>query len=115
MTDPYGNVVGGKLAFKRGKPQKSKKVSNLKAEESHKDQDTKKLEVVEKKTENSSKKRSNDVKTKAEIEFERVREEREADELKKRLKRSHRERIDEFNERLSSMSEHYDIPKIGPG
>lgn len=29
--------------------------------------------------------------------------------------KSHRDRIEDFNQYLANMSEHYDIPKVGPG
>lgn len=35
--------------------------------------------------------------------------------LTKTAKKSHRDRIQEFNRYLANLSEHYDIPKVGPG
>lgn len=35
--------------------------------------------------------------------------------LAKTAKKSHRDRIQEFNQYLADLSEHYDIPKVGPG
>ncbi|KAK4435673.1 hypothetical protein Salat_0730800 [Sesamum alatum] len=35
--------------------------------------------------------------------------------LAKTAKKSHRDRIQEFNQYLANLSEHYDIPKVGPG
>ncbi|PON83602.1 7-dehydrocholesterol reductase-like protein [Trema orientale] len=35
--------------------------------------------------------------------------------LKKTANKSHRDRIQDFNQYLANMSEHYDIPKVGPG
>lgn len=29
--------------------------------------------------------------------------------------KSHRERVQEYNEHLSTLTEHNDIPKVGPG
>jgi protein FAM32A len=29
--------------------------------------------------------------------------------------KSHRDRIQDFNQYLANLSEHYDIPKVGPG
>lgn len=37
------------------------------------------------------------------------------DTLKKAAAKSYRERIQEYNEHLSTLSEHHDIPKVGPG
>ncbi|KAL9177185.1 hypothetical protein ABFS82_01G042600 [Erythranthe guttata] len=35
--------------------------------------------------------------------------------LAKTAKKSHRDRIQEFNNYLANLTEHYDIPKVGPG
>ncbi|KAL6496863.1 hypothetical protein OROGR_028792 [Orobanche gracilis] len=35
--------------------------------------------------------------------------------LTKTSNKSHRDRIEDFNQYLANMSEHYDIPKVGPG
>lgn len=35
--------------------------------------------------------------------------------LAKMANKSHRDRIQEFNQYLANMTEHYDIPKVGPG
>ncbi|XP_073011069.1 uncharacterized protein [Typha latifolia] len=35
--------------------------------------------------------------------------------LAKTADKSHRDRIQDFNEYLANLSEHYDIPKVGPG
>lgn len=35
--------------------------------------------------------------------------------LAKEAKKSHRDRIQEFNRFLANLTEYYDIPKVGPG
>ncbi|KAH0644276.1 hypothetical protein KY284_032160 [Solanum tuberosum] len=35
--------------------------------------------------------------------------------LAKEAKKSHHDRIQEFNRYLANLTEHYDIPKVGPG
>ncbi|XP_058076570.1 uncharacterized protein LOC131225141 [Magnolia sinica] len=35
--------------------------------------------------------------------------------LAKTSNKSHRDRIQDFNQYLANLSEHYDIPKVGPG
>ena len=37
---------------------------------------------------------------------------RAADDVKKTLEKSHRERVDELNSKLSNLTEHNDIPRI---
>lgn len=53
--------------------------------------------------------------TKAQLQHEEYVAKREADMLKKAGVKSHRQRITEYNEKLSQMTEHNDIPKVGPG
>ncbi|XP_043713474.1 protein FAM32A-like [Telopea speciosissima] len=43
------------------------------------------------------------------------REKIELQRLAKTSNKSHRDRIQDFNQYLANMSEHYDIPKVGPG
>lgn len=48
----------------------------------------------------------------------RYMEQRQKIDMKKMAKtsnKSHRDRLSEFNQYLANMSEHYDIPKVGPG
>eukprot|EP01025_Chloroclados_australasicus_P049660 TRINITY_DN566_c1_g1_i1.p3 TRINITY_DN566_c1_g1~~TRINITY_DN566_c1_g1_i1.p3 ORF type:complete len:141 (-),score=33.41 TRINITY_DN566_c1_g1_i1:113-535(-) len=35
--------------------------------------------------------------------------------IQEAAKQSHRERVQDFNEKLAQLTEHYDIPKVGPG
>lgn len=39
----------------------------------------------------------------------------EARRLLKSANESHRDRVQRFNQYLANLSEHYDIPKVGPG
>ncbi|KAJ3188925.1 hypothetical protein HDU85_004641 [Gaertneriomyces sp. JEL0708] len=54
-------------------------------------------------------------KTEAELKFEEVQRKRQAERIKKTAAKSHKERVAEYNKYLESLSEHYDIPKVGPG
>lgn len=40
---------------------------------------------------------------------------REAERVAALAARSHQERVAEFNDKLARLSEHHDIPKVGPG
>lgn len=55
-------------------------------------------------------------KTAAQLQFEEVQRTKM---LKKRAEESaetsHRQKIEKFNKYLNGLSEHYDIPKVGPG
>jgi protein FAM32A len=35
--------------------------------------------------------------------------------IKKKIAKSYRQRVEEYNAYLNSLSEHHDIPKVGPG
>jgi len=56
-----------------------------------------------------------DKRTKAEKDFERAQRARERELVKAKVTKTHRQRIEEFNQLLANMSEHYDIPRVGPG
>lgn len=53
--------------------------------------------------------------TQAELSFMLAQAKRQKDRVKKAAEKTHREKIEEFNRKLSSLSEHYDVPKVGPG
>ncbi|CAH2050556.1 unnamed protein product [Thlaspi arvense] len=53
--------------------------------------------------------------TPAERRYMEQKENIDAHRLAKTANKSHRDRIQDFNQYLANMSEHYDIPKVGPG
>ncbi|KAJ3055992.1 hypothetical protein HK097_008481 [Rhizophlyctis rosea] len=54
-------------------------------------------------------------KTAAELKFEETQRKRQEAKVEKVATKSHKERVAEFNSYLENLSEHYDIPKVGPG
>ncbi|KAF7347683.1 hypothetical protein MVEN_01525400 [Mycena venus] len=56
-----------------------------------------------------------DRKTDAERRFEEVQRRRLAERVAKLANKTHKDRVSEFNAHLESLSEHHDIPKVGPG
>lgn len=56
-----------------------------------------------------------DRRTEAEKRFEQRQMQLEQDRLKKLASKSHRDRVKDFNDYLSNLSEHHDIPRVGPG
>ena len=54
-------------------------------------------------------------KTEAEKRYEEMRRKRLEDRLKKEGVKTHKEKVEELNKYLSGLSEHHDMPKIGPG
>ncbi|KAD3641900.1 hypothetical protein E3N88_31124 [Mikania micrantha] len=53
--------------------------------------------------------------TPAEKRYMEQRQKIDMQKMAKTSNKSHRDRLSEFNQYLANMSEHYDIPKVGPG
>lgn len=53
--------------------------------------------------------------TKAELAHKEVQKKRIQKQIETRASLTHRQRISKFNEKLASLPEHFDIPKVGPG
>ncbi|ORX93001.1 cysteine proteinase [Basidiobolus meristosporus CBS 931.73] len=53
-------------------------------------------------------------KTAAELKYEAVQKKRQQEKIAQAATRSHKEKVAEFNAKLESLSEHYDIPKTFP-
>ncbi|KAK9486309.1 hypothetical protein V1527DRAFT_77286 [Lipomyces starkeyi] len=117
--DVYANVSGGGLRLKGAKVEKKKK---------------KKLHTDKLPTESTSSSSHNDTKvdstttenaksiipevenkTDAERKFEEVQRKRLEKTLEKKASKSHREEVEEYNKYLSGLTDHNDMPKIGPG
>ncbi|XP_024535746.1 protein FAM32A [Selaginella moellendorffii] len=56
-----------------------------------------------------------DHRTPAEKRYHEQKAKLEETRLAKMASKSHRQRVEEFNQYLANLSEHYDIPKVGPG
>ncbi|KAG5298540.1 hypothetical protein I7I48_08014 [Histoplasma ohiense] len=54
-------------------------------------------------------------KTEAERRYEEARRKRLDERLKREGFKTHKERVEELNRYLSNLSEHHDMPRIGPG
>lgn len=113
------SFTGGKLKLKgssglsKGQKKKKKKSSELAlidhddANESSKV--TREGYVPEQPDENA------DLRTAAEKKFEESLAKREQERIAKLASKSHKTRVKEFNEYLANLSEHHDIPRVGPG
>lgn len=95
--------MGGALKLK-GAKKKKKKSKHSKAEETGI-----KTKIA---TELASPNESDEELTMAEKQSLKRKKERESIELEKIAKQSHRERIEEFNEKLGSLTELNDIPRV---
>lgn len=56
-----------------------------------------------------------DQRTAAEKRYHEQKAQLDAQRMSKVACKSHRQRVEEFNQYLANLSEHYDIPKVGPG
>ena len=56
-----------------------------------------------------------DNRTEAERRYDEQAERTQARLIEKMASKSHKDKVREFNEYLSKLSEHHDIPKVGPG
>ncbi|KRX08198.1 hypothetical protein PPERSA_12353 [Pseudocohnilembus persalinus] len=54
-------------------------------------------------------------KTDAEISYEIIKKKRMAERIQQKLGNTYRDKVKEFNEKLNGMTQHFDLPKIGPG
>ncbi|CAM8898724.1 hypothetical protein QQ045_011618 [Rhodiola kirilowii] len=129
----FENVIGGKLKLK-GKPLYVK-AGGIKKKKKHKKNISQNYELIKgdllegkaidpisdelnhatKLNEERIVANIDDLLTPAERRYIEQRERIEAKRLAKTANKSHRDRIEEFNQYLANMSEHYDIPKVGPG
>ncbi|KAG0475125.1 hypothetical protein HPP92_014811 [Vanilla planifolia] len=131
----YENVVSGKLKLKgkaldvkstgvkRKRKQKhhsdhvSKTGGNEEQSEVHSELSTEAAEeIVEaEKVEEGSARDCHDHLTAAEKRYLEQRGRIDMHLMAKTASKSHRDRIQDFNQYLANLSEHYDIPKVGPG
>lgn len=132
----YENVVGGKLKLKgKALDVKAGGVKKKKKNRQLSDQMTQTngneiaeggsiVTITEEDTENGLEESSGgggggssyvDNLTPAERRYMEQRQKIDMHKMAKTSNKSHRDRISDFNQYLANMSEHYDIPKVGPG
>ncbi|RHZ85673.1 hypothetical protein Glove_63g102 [Diversispora epigaea] len=113
MSSEYHNVPGGALRLKGDNPNKIEKKKRK-----NKGKDKEKLikyakEIIEEESETQVIRVV--TKTEAEKKFEEIQKKRLDEKVAKAARKSHKERVAELNRKLEEMTEHYDIPKVGPG
>ncbi|KAI8882946.1 DUF1754-domain-containing protein [Backusella circina FSU 941] len=108
----YDHVKKGSLKFKGGDSsssiKKKKKKSKSKSEKE-------KLERALRDKSPEEQEYESFQKTEAERKFEETKRQRQMERVAKQAAQSHRDRVAEFNQKLENLSEHHDIPKVGPG
>ncbi|CAB75349.1 hypothetical protein POMI540_3292 [Schizosaccharomyces pombe] len=117
------DYVGGSLKLKnvKKKPLKKKKKDSKKLAEKvqeHSSRDKSPLEENGVSTYQMLRSKDTDSAmpmTEAQKHFESVQEQRLLQKAKNERLKTHKDRIDEYNRLLESQSEHFDMPKIGPG
>ncbi|KAG1175811.1 hypothetical protein G6F70_003907 [Rhizopus microsporus] len=103
----YDEVKKGSLKFKGGgscsvkKKKKKSKSDKEKIERALRESSAEVFQEVEK--------------TEAELKFEEIQRKRQMERVSKAATKSHKDRVSEFNQKLEKLSEHHDIPKVGPG
>uniref|UniRef100_A0A6B2LPE6 Protein FAM32A n=1 Tax=Arcella intermedia TaxID=1963864 RepID=A0A6B2LPE6_9EUKA len=140
-SKPGRLVLKGGVVPKREKLEKSKSKSKAKdkekkskkdkeREKDNEDNSREKVEKAEKKRKRSEedqslkakrqrteedKEKDDDWRTPSEKAFDLVQAQRKQIRIAKAVQKSHRQKVEEFNTKLANLSEHYDIPKVGPG
>lgn len=116
------SYVGGKLKLKGKALQANGGVEKKK----RKDENKKDKEVVDvdpsmhkeersRRSDKSKTKKPVDYRTAAEKRRDEALAARKEEGVKKLAEKSYRQRVEEYNKYLSTLSEHHDIPKVGPG
>ncbi|KAI8373395.1 hypothetical protein EDC96DRAFT_562981 [Choanephora cucurbitarum] len=108
MSSAYDHVKKGSLKFKGGD---SSSIKKKKKKSSKSDKDKLERALREEKQEPYFELE----KTEAEKKFEETKRQRQMERVSKAAAKSHKDRVQEFNQRLEKLSEHHDIPKVGPG
>nr|XP_033812780.1 protein FAM32A isoform X2 [Geotrypetes seraphini] len=65
-----------------------------------------------KKNEEEKRKVALDKRTPAQIAFEKMQEKRQMERILKKASKTHKQRVEDFNRHLDTLTEHYDIPKV---
>ncbi|KAI8372886.1 uncharacterized protein BYT42DRAFT_594784 [Radiomyces spectabilis] len=108
----YDHVSGGSLKFKGGGSPSIKK----KKKKSKSDKEKLARAIEGSRSESGSPQPVKVIeKTEAERKFEEIQRKRQMERVAKAAMKSHKEKVIDFNNKLEQLSEHYDIPKVGPG
>mmetsp|Transcript_101986 Transcript_101986/g.256960 ORF Transcript_101986/g.256960 Transcript_101986/m.256960 type:complete len:130 (-) Transcript_101986:110-499(-) len=119
-TDKYNNVIRGGLKLKGGDAslkEVGQKVGGKKRKSKHQEE----LDMLKEMAKQQEEEEASLVKsatrgpTPAEKAFQLAREKRAKARIGEAIEYTHRQRMDRFNAHLGSLSEHFDIPKVGPG
>nr|CAG4648460.1 EOG090X0P1V [Moina brachiata] len=104
----YEAVVKGPIKFKQTVDSDIKKKKKKKNKEKVKEVDSSKSSEQ---TQNSQRRKTAIVKTKAQLKFEQMKEEQLKKRILEKASKTHKQRVEEFNRHLDNLTEHFDIPK----
>ncbi|XP_012271107.1 protein FAM32A [Orussus abietinus] len=102
--DPYAHVAKGALKLKGDESVAKKK--------KRKDKKQKKLVEVSKIIEEEKPQVVEIKRTKAELAFQKMQEKMQTERIKQKASMTHKQRVEQFNRHLDSLTEHFDIPKV---
>ncbi|KAI9490036.1 hypothetical protein BDB00DRAFT_839838 [Zychaea mexicana] len=114
----YDNVSKGSLKFKGGESGSIKKKKKKSKSDKEKVQRAIREDSAGSGSDSNKKKLQRFTlfdKTEAEKKFEETQRRRQMERVAKAAAKSHKEKVAEFNNKLEDLSEHHDIPKVGPG
>ncbi|XP_027701231.1 protein FAM32A [Vombatus ursinus] len=79
-----------------------------------KDKDKSKVleQIVTSKKNEEEKRRGLDKRTPAQMAYEKMQEKRQMERILKKASKTHKQRVEDFNRHLDTLTEHYDIPKV---
>ncbi|KAJ7386470.1 Protein fam32a [Desmophyllum pertusum] len=111
MADAYEGVSRGSLKLKGvadggvKKKKKKNKAKKVLEDVSH--------SVSKDGSEESQKEApTQDARTPAQIAYDKIQEKRAAERILKKAEKTHKQRVEQFNDYLDGLTEHYDIPKV---
>ncbi|XP_004715517.1 protein FAM32A [Echinops telfairi] len=97
-------------------PLKLKGVAELGVTKRKKKKDKDKAKLLEamgtNKKNEEEKRRGLDKRTPAQVAFEKMQEKRQMERILKKASKTHKQRVEDFNRHLDTLTEHYDIPKV---
>ncbi|KAF7994943.1 hypothetical protein HCN44_004415 [Aphidius gifuensis] len=102
--NPYAQVARGALKLKNCDTGSKKK--------KRKEKEKKKLVEVSKIVEEEHTTPVEIKRTKAELSFLKMQEKMQTERIKQKASKTHKQRVEEFNRHLDSLTEHFDIPKV---
>ncbi|WCJ37153.1 hypothetical protein M5689_018307 [Euphorbia peplus] len=111
--EQLSKVVDDELELPKGEENIEEEISQL-GEEAQGGNESEKLGEEEEEEEEKTASFYDNL-TPAEKRYIEQREQIDTHRMAKEANKSHRDRIQDFNQYLANMSEHYDIPKVGPG